>query len=237
MGLQTPRRYLWAMRGRSLWTFTTCALLLALPGIYGVLRLGHLDLHMAINRYHAPWADLLFPLITELANGWVPTAVALLLLWKNWRSFLMVGLSAALSAMVVQSLKHGFFGHIDRPSMFLDKMPGLHLVAGLELHHHFSFPSGHSTAAFSMCAGLAVVIGKPLPAALLAILAVLLAFTRVYLSQHFTEDALAGALVGTVITIGVYFLLYRTAWGDRQALDRSPFGSSFNQRKTRSDQA
>ena len=74
-----------------------------------------------------------------------------------------------------------------------------------------------------MCAALAVVIGKPVPAILLAALAALLAFTRVYLSQHFTEDVLAGAFVGTVVTIGVYYLLYRTAWGERTALDGGPF--------------
>lgn len=212
------------MRKRSLWTFTLCALLIAIPGVIGVLRLDQFALHMAVNRYHAPWADQVFPFLTELANGWVPTGLALLLLWKSWRSFLMMGLSAAVSAIVAQSLKHGFFDHFDRPSMFLAKMPGIHLVAGMDLHNHFSFPSGHSTAAFSMCAALAVVVGKPLPAALLALLASLLAFTRVYLSQHFTEDALAGALLGTTVAIGVYFLLYRTAWGRWPALDRGPFG-------------
>lgn len=211
------------MRQRSLWTFTVCAMLIAIPGIIGVIRLDHLALHMAINRFHSPLADALFPFLTELANGWVPVMVSLVLLWKNWRSFLMVGLSAGLSAIVVQSLKHVVFEHIDRPAMFLAQMPGLHMVTGLDLHNHFSFPSGHSTAAFSMCAALAVVVGKQVPAALLAVLAAVLAFTRVYLSQHFTEDALAGAFVGTVVTIGVYYLLYRTAWGRRPAFDRCPF--------------
>ncbi len=215
------------MRERSLWTFTVCAVFVAVPGIIGVLRLDHLALHMAVNRFHAPWADVLFPYFTELGNGLMPATVALILLWKSWRSFLMVGLSALFSAIVVQSLKHFVFGDIDRPSMFLAKMPGLHVVIGMDLHHHFSFPSGHSTTAFSMCAALAVVVGKPVPAALLAVLAALLAFSRVYLSQHFSEDVLAGALVGTVVTIGVYFLLYRTAWGRRTAMDRPPFRSPF----------
>lgn len=212
------------MRERSLWIFTVCAALIAIPGLIGVMRLDHLALHMAVNRYHAPWVDVFFTYFTEMGNGLVPTAVALLLLWKSWRSFLMVGLSALLSAIVVQSLKHFLFEDIDRPAMFLDRMPGLHVVAGMDLHNHFSFPSGHSTTAFSMCAALAVVVGKPVPAAILAVLAALLAFTRVYLSQHFTEDVLAGAFVGTVVTIGVYYLLYRTTWGKRPALDRGPFG-------------
>lgn len=215
------------MRERSLWTFTVCAVLLALPGIVGVWSMDHLALHEAVNRWHAAWADALFPVVTELANGWVPTVLAFLLLWKSWRSFLMMGLSAGLSAIAVQSLKHLVFSDIERPSMFLDRMAGLHLVAGVEMHHYFSFPSGHSAAAFSMCAALAVIGGRPVPAALLAILAAVLAFSRVYLSQHFTEDALAGALLGTVVAIGVYVLLYRTAWGRRPALDRAPFRSPF----------
>lgn len=214
------------MRERSLWIFTVCAVLLAIPALIGVIRLDHLALHLAVNRFHAPWADHLFPFVTELANGWVPAVLAVLLLWKSWRSFLMLGLSAGFSAIILQSLKHTFFADIDRPSMFLDKMPGLHVVAGLDLYHHFSFPSGHSTVAFSMCAALAVVVGRPVPAALLAVLATVLAFSRVYLSQHFTEDVLAGALVGTSLAIGVFFLLYRTAWGKRPALDRTPFKRS-----------
>ena len=211
------------MRERSLWMFTACTVLLAIPGVIGILSLDHLSLHLVVNRFHAHWADLLFPYATELANGWVPAILAVLLLWKSWRSFLMMGLSAILSAIVVQSLKHLFFESMDRPAMFFDRMPGLHVVAGIELHDHFSFPSGHSTVAFSMCAALAVVVGKPLPAAFLAVLAAVLAFTRVYLSQHFTEDAIAGALIGTAVSIGVFYMLYRTTWGKRPALDRAPF--------------
>ena len=55
------------MRERSIWTFTACAVLLAIPGLIGVLRLDHLALHMAVNRFHAPWADVLFPYLTAVS--------------------------------------------------------------------------------------------------------------------------------------------------------------------------
>lgn len=211
------------MRERSLRTFLLCALIMALPGLWAHFHYGRFALHIALNEFHDRFLDVLFPILTELANGWVPLVLALALLARNWRSFLMMGLSTGVSAVVVQSLKHFVFDGHDRPSMYLGQMPGLQLVAGIDLHHHFSFPSGHSTAAFSMCLALAVIIGRKGPALLLALLAALLAFSRVYLSQHFTEDILAGAFVGCLTGTAMYVLLYRSNWGVRPALDGSPF--------------
>ena len=211
------------MREKSLWTFVGCAFVLALPAIIGAWRLDPLALHLAMNRFHSPWADAFFSVTTNFANGWVPTMVALLMLLRTWRAFLMVGLSAGLSAILVQTLKHTFFAGSFRPAMFLNDMPGLQLVQGFELHHYFSFPSGHATTAFSMCLALAVIIGRRVPAALLAVLAAVLAFSRVYLSQHFTEDILAGALIGTLSGVAVHWLLYQGPWARRTRLDRSPF--------------
>ncbi len=217
------REYLWHMRERSLKAFLLVSLLLALPGFWAHWIMGRFPLHLALNGFHGKLGDQVFPVLTEFANGWVPTALALLLLAKSWRGFLMMALSTGLSAILVQALKHMVFGDFDRPSMFLGRMPGLPLVAGIDLHHHFSFPSGHSTAAFSMCLALAVLIGRRFPAVLLALFAALLAFSRIYLSQHFMEDVLAGAFLGCLSGTAAYLLLYRSAWGKRAWLDASPF--------------
>ncbi|MBP8823056.1 MAG: phosphatase PAP2 family protein [Flavobacteriales bacterium] len=211
------------MRDKSIRAFLLAGLLLAAPAVVCVWRMDRFALHLAMNGFHDPFLDSLFPVVTEFANGWVPTALALLMLAISWRAFLMVGLSTGLGAVVVQFLKQVVFSGHDRPSMFLDHMPGLPLVAGLDLHHHFSFPSGHSTAAFSMCLALAVVIGRQVPAVALALAAGLMAYSRVYLSQHFTEDILAGASIGCASGTVVYMLLYRGRWRLNQALDRSPW--------------
>ncbi len=217
-----PGVILHPMRERSLKAFLLTAALLALPAVVGLWRMGRFGFHLAVNGYHTPFLDGFFPFFTELANGWVPVVLSLLLLLKSWRTFLMMGLATGLSALVVQSLKRLVFEGEDRPSMFLGQMPGLHLVAGVDLHHYYSFPSGHSTAAFSMCLALAVITGKRIPAVLLACMAALLAYSRVYLSQHFTEDILAGMAVGCITATMVYLLLYRSPWGARPQLDRSP---------------
>lgn len=180
-----------------------------------------LALHAAINSHHTAWADAFFRVFTHLADGWVPTAVALLLLLvKDLRSFLMVGLSCGVSAIAVQSLKRSAFADMDRPAMFREMLGGMDWVQGIEQHHHFSFPSGHSTAAFSMCLALAVVAGRRSWAVPFALLASLLAFSRVYLSQHFMQDILAGSALGTVTAVAVHHVLYRSAFAGRPWVTR-----------------
>ena len=57
----------------------------------------------------------------------------------------------------------------------------------------------------------------------LALIAVFLACSRVYLSQHFTEDVLAGALIGTSVGVLGYWWLYRSGFSRRAFLDARPF--------------
>jgi len=211
------------MRDRSLWTFVACTILLCIPAVIGISSCDHLSLHMGINRFHAPWADRFFSVWTNLASGWAPSCLALALLAWSWRAFLMMGISVGGSAILAQALKHLCFSGVDRPAMFLYRMPALHLVPGVELHQYFSFPSGHATSAFSMCLALAIVSGRRWSAVVLAIIAASLAFSRVYLSQHFTEDVLAGAVLGAAVGMGTYYLLYFGRWGRSDKLDRSPF--------------
>jgi membrane-associated phospholipid phosphatase len=210
------------MRNKAVLPFLAMAVVLALPALWAVAVSTHLALHQQIHQWHPAWADQAMPWITEGANGWVPAVLAIALLWHSWRAFLMMGLSTLLGSLAVQSLKHFIFSHVDRPVAFLAEMPGLHLVPGVELHSSFSFPSGHSTTAFGMCFALAVVWGKRGPAVGLAIIAAILAFSRVYLSQHFTEDAVAGAALGTFIGWLVYRRLYHGPLSLHTGLDRSP---------------
>lgn len=205
-------------------TFVLVAALTMLPALWYQFTWPKLGLHAALNAYHAPWADILFANATHLADGWAPVIVSLLLLFLHgWRAFLMVGLSCGVSSLVVQFLKRVVFPDMDRPRMFLEQMDGLALVAGVDMHAHFSFPSGHTTAAFSMCLALAVVVGRRGLAAVLALTAVVLGYSRIYLSQHFLEDVLAGAAIGIVTALGMYVLLYRGGWSRAGWLGRRPF--------------
>jgi membrane-associated phospholipid phosphatase len=202
----------------------------SIPAAVAVVTEEKLVMHVAINSRHYPITDLFFKYFTHLGDGLVPTAIALFLLWRRtWREFLLVGASAAFSALVAQFLKRGVFGDMLRPSNFLEAMPGIDIVAGVDLHHHFSFPSGHTTAAFSTGLALAAISGRNGVAFALALLACVIGFSRIYLSQHFTVDVVGGALIGTVSALVVWWWLCRSAFSERPWLDRRAFRRVQNQ--------
>ncbi|MEZ4755270.1 MAG: phosphatase PAP2 family protein [Flavobacteriales bacterium] len=208
-------------RDRSLWSFLTVWIFFVMSGAVSLLVHGPMELHRLANGYHPHWADVAMAYLTHLADGLVPTALALFLWWrKDLRSFLQMALSCGISAIITQVLKRSFFADQHRPTMFRDELAGVPWVEGVELHHHFSFPSGHSTAAWAMCLALAVIIGRASWSLVLAMLASLLAYSRVYLSQHFTQDIIAGAIIGVLTGLAVYHWLYRSSFHNRSWLDR-----------------
>ncbi len=71
-------------------------------------------------------------------------------------------------------------------------------VVPFAIEHDFSFPSGHTAAAFSA----ALVVGSAIPAlgTLGLSLAALIGFSRIYIGVHYPLDVLAGICCGTGIT-------------------------------------
>jgi membrane-associated phospholipid phosphatase len=209
------------MRERSVRLYLITTTILVVTGFIATLVSSQLELHQAINRFTRPWLDAVFAYGTHLADGLVPLAIGLAFLFVRWRWFLLMAAGVLGSALVAQLLKRTLFGAIDRPSMFMAEMPGLRLVPEVEMLHHNSFPSGHSTCAFSMFLVLVVIVQKPKLAVAGALLAGMLAFSRVYLSQHFMEDVLCGAAIGTITAWLAYQWLYVGAFAKKAWLDRS----------------
>jgi membrane-associated phospholipid phosphatase len=73
-----------------------------------------------------------------------------------------------------------------------------------------SFPSGHATSAFAIFLAVALISGNRYVKVLCFIFACLVAFSRVYLSQHFLIDIIAGSMIGCIGTLAVYELFYKT---------------------------
>jgi membrane-associated phospholipid phosphatase len=64
-----------------------------------------------------------------------------------------------------------------------------------------SFPSGHTMAAFGLYAALAFYAKKWYQAFGLFFLALLVGYSRIYLSQHFLVDVIFGAMLGCLAAL------------------------------------
>ncbi len=78
------------------------------------------------------------------------------------------------------------------------------LVAPLK---SFSFPSGHTNSSFAAAMALTLAFGRK--GAYAYILAVLIALSRCYVGVHYPSDVVAGAIVGTLVSLATYKLLQR----------------------------
>jgi undecaprenyl-diphosphatase len=80
----------------------------------------------------------------------------------------------------------------------------------LRTHSHsgFSFPSNHA----ANNAAVAIVLTSFLPQAgpLFMFIAILIAYTRVYVGVHFPIDAIGGLVIGAAIGLGVILLKAKT---------------------------
>ena len=143
-----------------------------------------------------PVLDTLMPLITLLGDAgifWIAIAVALLFT-KKYRK---VGLGMAI-AMVIGLLVCNVTLKplVMRPRPYDYQADVFHKIIPLlvEKQHDFSFPSGHTIASFEAATVIAIHNKKWGVAAL--VLAVLIAFSRMYLYLHYPTDVLASVVLG-----------------------------------------
>lgn len=156
-----------------------------------LLELGILD--WIQTHLQCAFLDWFFPLITKLGDSgifWILTAVVLLLFKKTRRTGLMMGLALIFGLIVGNLTMKPLIARI-RP---YDVNAGVTLL--VERLHDFSFPSGHTLASFEGAVVLMLRdrrLGTPA-----MLLAVLIAFSRLYLYVHYPTDVLAGMLLGTL---------------------------------------
>ena len=166
------------------------------------------EAHVWLNSAHGPWGDAAFPIITTVAEGALAALIGIALLFVSFRAFFFVAITHGLTAVFIQFLKRVVFPDHYRPGHFFDQMPDLMLVQGIEQHMKFSFPSGHSAAIFSLCIALALLLNRKHWGVLLVAVAILVGFSRIYLSQHFLQDVLAGSTIGILIPLLGYGLFF-----------------------------
>jgi membrane-associated phospholipid phosphatase len=158
------------------------------------------EIYFAVNSINWPWADAIAPYITDIGDGLTTIALVLVLLLFSYRkALILLGSYALSSGIVAQSLKHLF--DAPRPKLyFQDQLDKIHFIVGTNQLSLHSFPSGHTVTIFSTTLIIAYWAKDKLWGFPLFVLAVLVGYSRMYLSQHFFEDVTAGAVIGVVVT-------------------------------------
>ena len=130
--------------------------------------------------------------VTFLGNGgwfWLALAVLLLFIKSTRKAGILSLLSMGIGALLTNAFLKPVVARI-RP---YEAVPDIILL--VEKQHDFSFPSGHTCASFARALVLWKILpgNKRLPA---LILAILIAFSRLYVGVHYPSDVLGGFLVG-----------------------------------------
>lgn len=187
------------------------------------------DLVIILSNFHSSELDRFFVFLTFLGDGiwFAPLILVLLFIRYSWSAtFALLGL---VQLLIVQGMKRMVFGSTPRPAEFFKGTYELPMVDGVDIHHFYSFPSGHTATAFGITFMLVLLLKPRKGVSMgLLLLAVLVGISRIYLGQHFLEDVLAGAVLGTFLSYLVYKLYeYMQSGNSNSAFFNSSLWSSI----------
>lgn len=182
-------------------------LLLLMTGAYFLLTTEKTPFHRTINRFNTPFLDEFLKVFTHAGDFVFCLLVVVALAFVRLRPALILAIASVSSSLLAQFLKRVIFPDADRPIKHLYDFPGdFHFVPGVEVMWNHSFPSGHTVSAFTTFFCLAWVAGKAGWQGLCLIVALMVAWSRVYLSQHYLEDVYFGSLLGVFTAFLTVFL-------------------------------
>ncbi len=182
------------------------------------------DLHILSNEANNPFFDVFFKYTTYLGEGTTIAILFIILLFAKYRYALIFLAAGLLTSLIVYIFKKIVFHEMYRPSRYFELYESykLHFIEGVKLHSLQSFPSGHTATAFNVFLMMALMIKNNILKLFFFIIAALVAYSRVYISQHFLIDITAGSVIGVSIVVltWIWFERFNRNWLDQSIIRR-----------------
>ena len=192
-------------------------------------KLIHIDTEilLAINGWHAPWADTLMWIISAKAT-WIPLYLLLvgLLVWKyrqpsmnaaKWLKkvpacvlmILMIALAVGTADFIASGILKDLVAR-PRPTRVPELESVLHLVNGYK-SGQYGFVSSHAANTIACALLFSLIWRKKIATVGLMLWVAANCYSRMYLGVHYPLDILGGLMVGTLVALAAYILLWK--WG------------------------
>lgn len=180
--------------------------------------IGKNEFFLLLNTDLGRASDYFFQYITNLGDGllWI---VWLLIIIKKRKVLLPLIISSfILTTIFTQIFKYFILPNEKRPSSGITDISQMHFVEGVTLHSINSFPSGHTATAFTFVLLIALIV-KRLDVLLLSfIVALLVAYSRIYLGQHFPLD-IGGGIIVSICSVSLSVFVQRGF--ERRSLEKT----------------
>lgn len=167
---------------------------------------------------HCGFLDAVMPWITKLGDGgifWIAVAVVLIITPKYRKAGLSMGIALLMGLLVCNLTLKPLVARM-RPYDYQAEYFGRSIDLLINTPHDYSFPSGHTIASFEGAVALLLHDKKlGIPA---MVIAVLVAFSRLYLYVHYPTDVLASVILGSCFAIIGTLLVKKgfEAWENRK---------------------
>jgi membrane-associated phospholipid phosphatase len=170
--------------------------------------LGRIPVFLFFNTDGGALMDQFFKWATWGAEGWV--WIPFLAIVFGWfkKDFKLIVLNFLLSTLFTQIPKRFIWDTISRPIASGIPLNEIHTVPGVVMHSWNSFPSGHTATAFTLFLLTIYLFPTKWVFAIGAIFAMVCAYSRVYLGQHFPMD-LGGGIIVAVMSVQLSIVIHQ----------------------------
>lgn len=196
---QAPNLY---QKARKL-TILGALLLIGLSAFFG-----RIPVFLFLNTDGSAFLDQFFKWATWGAEGWVWIPYLIVVVAWLKKDFKLIFLNFLLSTIITQIPKHFIWDKISRPIASRIPLDEIHTVPGVVMHSWNSFPSGHTATAFTLFLLTTYLFPTKWVFAIGALYAIVCAYSRVYLGQHFPMD-LGGGIIAAVMSVQLSIVLHQ----------------------------